>query len=177
MQTKTRFHFKHAQGLHSSKSNLRGEAEHAVPEAGTQPSTQGWLGYCLSQGKLGRGEERRRSIPINLPESAQALTLLTADIWKEKKPPCRCHPASSSKEQMVKRQNMKLRAQVQAGQKAKSIIFQHQGRDPTAAHKQESDTSRNSLKIDHKSLHSGSSSRTRHSHFSRWQKLIFHVHP
>lgn len=131
----------------------------------------------LEPGKVGRGEERRRSIPINLPESAQALELLTADTWRKKISPCSCHPGSSSKEQMVKRQNMKLRAEVQAGQKAKSIIFLHQGRDPTAAHKQESDTCRNSLKIDHKSLRSGSSSRARRSHFPRRQKLIFHIHP
>lgn len=179
---KTRFHFKHARGLHSSKSNLRGEAEHAVPEAPSQAHEAGDIlpgsGIARARESLGGGKRGGGSIPINLPVSAQALTLLTADIWR-KKSPCRCHPGSSSKEQMVKRQNVKLRAWVQAGQKAKSIIFQHQGRDgdPTAAHKQESHTGRNPLKIDHKSLRSGSSSRACCSHFPRWQKLIFRLHP
>lgn len=157
---KTHFHFKHARGLHSSKSNLRGEAEHTVPEAPSQAHGAGDIlpgpGIARARESLGGAKREGGSVPINLPEPAQALTLLTADIWRKKitlqVPP--------REQQMVKRQNVKLRARGQAGQKAKSIIFQHQGRngDPTAAHKLESDTCRNSLKTDRKSLHSGSSS-------------------
>lgn len=85
---KTRFHFKHAWGLHSSKSNLRGEAEHAVPQAPSQAHEAGDIlpGSCIAPAResWGGGKREGGSILINLPKSAQALTLLTADIWRKK---------------------------------------------------------------------------------------------
>lgn len=174
---KTRFHFEQAWGLHSSKSNLRGEAEHAEPEAPSQAHEAG-SGTARARESLGGGKREGRNIPINLPESAQALALLTADIWRKKitlQVPPRLFQLRADGEEA----EQKLRAQVQVVQKAKSIIFQDHSRDgdPTAAHKKESDTYRNSLKRYHRSLHSESFSKPCHFHFPRQKKIIFHIHP